>query len=683
MKSLSRYTKVLLSGICISISLVSCTSEPSRWENVNEEGAFVVHRRQSPIGEETYKMYTSNDSIIIESLQGENERGRITGVLSELRLTKDLEPVYYSSKRISKDTTNILEVEKTGPNEITIWEKHYDKVTKEVPSHFFPLHSNIPAGIEMMLYHCYFKFGLKSLPTFPRGEVTVTHRGKDTVTVDGTQRILDRYVTTGINWGGRTVWLDESQDLVALVKANTQIREMIKKEYAEALPTFIQGNVVEQMAQLSEYTESLKGPEYPVVALVGGNIVDGVSEDIKEDMTIIVEDGKIVEIGKSESITISKGVKVIDVKGKTLMPGMWDMHAHSNQVQWAPAYLAGGVTTIRDNGNELEFATAFRDAIANDGATGPDILLAGMTDGAGIRGNGVVRARSKEEAKEVVAMYHKNGYKQIKIYTSIDPEILKVLADEAHKVGMTLTGHVPAALGNAISAVESGMDMLSHYNRILTPLFPDKKVSELGTYYMAENEITDAQINKAITFYKKHGTVLDPTLGLGAIRTMRKGEIMESIEPDAGRMAYELFEGKRFRRGLSETRAKKSKENFLKSVEVIGKFYKAGIPVVAGTDNFAPGFGHFLEIETYQKYGGLTPLEAIKTATIVPAKAMGMDDVTGTLEVGKQADIAILDKNPLEDIDNIRTVSAVMTNGNYYESEPLWIAADFKPNRDN
>lgn len=683
MKSITSYTTSICAGVFLSISLVSCSSESSKWDNFTDEGTFIVHRRQSPIGEETYEAYTENDTIYVKSLQGENERGRISGVLSELRLTKDLEPVYYSSKRISKDTTNILEVEKIGPDEITVWEKHFDKVTKKVSGHFFPLHSNIPAGIEMMLYHCYFKYGQESLPTFPRGEVTVAHRAKDTVTVGGEQRILDRYVTTGINWGGRTIWLDESQNLVALVKANTQIREMIKEEYEEALPTFIQGNVEEQMAQLAEYTQNLKGPEYPVVALVGGDVVDVAGDGVKKDMTIIVEEGKIVEIGKRESVKVSKGAKVIDVKGKTLIPGLWDMHAHSNQVQWAPAYLAGGVTTIRDNGNELEFATSFRDAIAKDGALGPDILLAGMTDGPGIKGNGVIRARSVEEAKETVALYHKNGYKQIKIYTSIEPEMLKVLAEEAHKVGMTVTGHVPALVNDARLAVEDGMDMLSHYNRILAALFTDKKVSDLGPYFMVDNEVTDEMVNNAIAFYLKHGTVLDVTLGLGVIRTLPKGEPMETLEPDAYRMAYELFESKRFRAGTSEVRAKKLKQNIIKSAEVIGKFYKAGIPVVAGTDNFAPGFGLFLEIETYNKYGGLTPLEAIRTATIVPAKAMGMDDVTGTLEVGKEADIAILDKNPLENIDNIRSVSAVMTNGNYYESEGLWMAADFKPNRDN
>ena len=358
------------------------------------------------------------------------------------------------------------------------------------------------------------------------------------------------------------------------------------------------------------------------------------------------------------------------------------MHAHSNQVQWAPAYLAGGITTFRDNGNELEFATAFRDAMAKNGALGPDMLLAGMTDGPGIRGNGVVRARSVEEAREVVALYHKNGYDQIKIYTSIAPDILKVLAEEAHKVGMSVTGHVPREVKNAIPAVESGMDMLSHRSLFLTILFPGEGRADLKSNYLVTNEITDKQIKDATDFFLKNGTVLDPTIALDVIRNLPRGVPTETVEPDNARIAYELFEGKRFRAGLSEERAKLAKADYTKAMEIIGKFHKAGIPIVAGTDNIVPVFGLYKEIETYAELGGFSPLEAIQSASSVPAKAMGMLNQTGTLEVGKEADIAILDKNPLEDITNIRSVSAVMTNGNYYESEPLWIMADFKPTRD-
>lgn len=669
-------------GIALLSSAISCTSTPSRWDNIHEEDSFLVFRRQSHIGEETYTVTATQDSIVVTSIQGENERGRITGVLSILRLSKDLMPYYYSNQRISGgDTTNILKVERTA-DKFLVWEKNFEVVTKEATTNYFPLHSNIPAGVEMMLYHYYFKHGVDTIPTLPRGEVTITHTGKDTVTVKEEETILDRYVTEGINWGGRTIWLDESKNLIALVKANTQIREMIRKGYEDALPTFVAGNVIEQMDQLSDYTEEHKVERPKVTALVGGDILNGLSEEVTKNGTIIIEEGLIKALGSTSDIKIPPNASIIDVSGKTLIPGLWDMHAHSNQVQWAPAYLAGGITTIRDNGNELEFATAFRDAIAKKGALGPDILLAGMTDGPGVRGNGAIRARSVEEAKEVAELYHKNGYKQIKIYNSIEPDILKVLAEEGHKRGMSVTGHVPNAVGNAVPAIESGMDMLSHRANILTVLFPEMDKVTLTRLYLGNNDLSQERIDRAIEFLLKHKTVLDPTVALEVVRYLPRGTPGEVVEPDIGRIAYELFEGKRFRAGFSPERAKLAVADYTKGVEILGQFYRAGIPIVAGTDNIVPVFGLYLEIETYQKLGGLTPLEAIQTATIIPARAMGMDAETGTLEVGKEADIAILDKNPLVDITHLRTVSAVMTNGNYYESKPLWEAADFKPTRD-
>lgn len=669
-----------VSSLMVLVLLLGCSSTETTWENINEEGAFLIFRRQSLIGEESYSITSNKDSIVIKSLQGENERGRITGVQAELHLKMDLSPTYYVNRRLANDdTTNIFKLQ-VSSGEVSVWEKKFDVTTTATPTTFFPVHSNIPAAMEMMLYQYYFKQGgTESIPTLPRGEISISHKGQDIVQIKGKEITLDRYVVEGINWGGRTVWLDEAKNLIALVKANTQIRELVKKGYEEALPVFIAGNVAEQMSALTEYTKDHKGEQAAVTALVGGDIVDGLSDVTKKDMTLIIEGGRIKTIGSRAEVEIPENARVLDVTGKTLMPGLWDMHAHSNQVQWAPAYLAGGVTTIRDNGNEIEFATAFRDAIAMDGAMGPDILLAGMTDGAGIRGNGVIRATTPEEAREVVAMYYENGYKQIKIYTSIELEVLKVLSEEAHKRGITVTGHVPRAVGNTVAAVEAGMDQLSHKGLFLSVLFPDSTTSELGRSFLSKYEISPDRLKKATAFLLKHKTVLDPTIALDVIRNVPRGTPIEIVEPDAGRIAYELFEGKRFRSGVSPAREERAKKDYTIAMKIIGDFYRAGIPIVAGTDNVVPVYSLYLEIATYHKLGGLTQLEAIRTATIIPARAMGLDSETGTLEVGKEADIAILEKNPLEKIDHLRTVSAVVTNGNYYESDPLWQAADFIP----
>lgn len=655
---------------------------PSKWESIEEEGSFLVYRRQSLIGEESYSITSTEDSIVVKSLQGENERGRITGVFAEMHLAMDLSPSYYENRRLtSNDTVNILKVKVTTDSVFTR-ELYHDLVRTVNPRNFFPLHSDIPAAMEMMLYQYYFHNEMKgSLRTLPRGEVSITFKKRDVAVINGANVPLDRYVVEGINWGGRTIWLDESKNLVAIVQANTQFRELIRKGFEEAMPLFIAGNVEEQMAALSSYTRDLKGDQAIVKALVGGDIVDGLSETTQKDMTVIIESGRIKTIGKRSDVEIPSTAEVIEVSGKTLIPGLWDMHAHANQVQWAPAYLAGGITTIRDNGNEIEFATAFRDAIAIHGALGPDILLAGMTDGEGIQGNGIIRARNAQEAIEVVDMYYEKGYKQIKIYSSVQPDVVKVLANEAHKRGITTTGHIPDPVGNAVRAIENGMDMLSHSARILSILFPDRDMKELKGNYLIENMVGDAQMERAIRLLLKHKTVLDPTIALSITNNVLEGDPLETVEPDAQRIAYELFEGKYFRKGVRPERAAKNQQNIEKTMEIIGKFFHAGVPIVAGTDNPVPVFSLYLEIETYHTLGKLTPLEALQTATIIPARVMGLDKETGSIEIGKEADIAILDRNPLADIRNIRTVTAVIANGNFYASNPLWEAADFMPKK--
>ncbi|MBT8403350.1 MAG: amidohydrolase family protein, partial [Gemmatimonadetes bacterium] len=600
-------TPIPCACLLLATGLLGCSADSSARQEAAPEGAavdvapedgsFLMYRRQSLIGEETFSVVRDGDDLVVRSLQGENERGRITGVQAELRLGPDLSPATYRTQRIAgADTTHILEVVASASS-VVVREKQAEAVEHARPADFFPVHSDIPAAAEMMLYRYYLARDRESLPTFPRGDVRLTHRGTDSVEIDGSPTALERYVVEGINWGFRTIWLTESNDLVALVQANTQFREAIRSGYEEALPFFIAGHVEEQLRTLADYTAAHQQRVPGVTALVGGDVVDGVSDRTRPDMTVLVEDGRIRAIGPRADVEIPGGARVIDVAGKTLIPGLWDMHAHANQVQWAPAYLAGGVTTIRDLGNELEFVTAFRDAVES-GAMGMDLLLAGMTDGAGITGNGVVRATTAEEAREVVELYHGHGYDQIKIYTAIEPDVLRVLTEEAHARGMSVTGHVPRAVENGIAAMELGMDQFNHRGLFLSVLFPAEPVGDLGNLYLWDREITPERVEAAAALLLEYGAVLDPTISLDIIRNLPRGTPLETVEPDVGRIAYELWEGKRFLSGVNEERAERMREDVRRGLEVLGAFHEAGVPIVAGTDNVVPVFNLYLEIES-------------------------------------------------------------------------------------
>ena len=126
-----------------------------------------------------------------------------------------------------------------------------------------------------------------------------------------------------------------------------------------------------------------------------------------------------------------------------LLPGLWEMHAHFTQVEWGPIYLAAGVTTARDCANEFEFITAARDAIASSRGLGPRLLPAGFIDGEGPRSIGVDTATTPEQALALIRRYADAGFPQIKIYSSLKPELVATIAREAHRRGMSVTGHIP------------------------------------------------------------------------------------------------------------------------------------------------------------------------------------------------------------------------------------------------
>src|SRR5438094_5750270 len=187
------------------------------------------------------------------------------------------------------------------------------------------------------------------------------------------------------------------------------------------------------------------------------------------------------------------------------------MHAHYSQVEFGPVYLANGVTTVRDVGNEIDFIPTVRDAINAGMGIGPRIFFAGIIDGIGPRTMGAVATDSPDEAVATVNRYHSLGALQIKIYSSVKPEIVPIIAGAAHRLGMTVTGHVPQGM-DAMQAILAGMDQINHIQFVVQALLsPEERhrLSPTSTQGIPVIDFNSAEVQRKIRFLKDHGTIVD------------------------------------------------------------------------------------------------------------------------------------------------------------------------------
>src|SRR4029077_1094098 len=258
-------------------------------------------------------------------------------------------------------------------------------------------------------------------------------------------------------------------------------------------------------------------------------------------------------------------------------------------------------------------------------------------------------------------------------------EELKVVAEEAHRLGMAVTGHIPEGL-TAYQGVDAGMDQINHIGYVTDIMRPALPMSASRLERMqadASVDINSSEAKKAVAFLVEHGTVVDPTIALSELYTANSTNPVATFEPGLSKVALELTEALSFD-APPTPRSEIIEKVFQKEVQVVGALHRSGVPIVAGTDQAIPGHSLYREIELHDQ-AGFTPMEAIQAATIVPARAMGIDKEVGTVESGKRADVIILGSNPLESIRNIRTVEFVVTNGTMYNCAELWRSVGFKP----
>ena len=690
---LTKRRKLLLSWFGVGCAFAAALSAwPSPATNAGprpttllEEGTFRLHKFEQPIGEEKYSVQQDGDELQLSVTFHFNDRGQNVPLDAYLRVSRDFVPL---SMEIHGDIARGTPIDETVLVEQgrILTRNRNDWHASERPSQFFTIAAYAPATLQMMLIRKWQAAGRpKKLQTFPAGELTIEERGTDEFIVRDARVNLERFSIRDLSWGRETLWLDSQSRLAALVTVDGEYDhfEALRPEFEDNLGSFVRRAAADEMAALAEISKNFRrGDTHGTLALVGATLIDGTGAPALRDSAVVIQGGKILSTGPRSKISVPKHAMILDVTGKTIVPGLWDMHAHFEQVEWGPVYLAAGVTTVRDCGNEFEFITAVREAITSGSGVGPRLLLAGIVDGSGPIALGVARVDTSEQAREWVHRYHDAGFQQIKIYSSVKKENLEVVTAEAHKLGMTVTGHIPEGL-TAFDGVTAGMDQINHIGyivRMMAPEIPGRgpEANRPEALEALRNFDPDSEPSrKAIAFLKSHSTVVDPTLAVFEMfqRTGRKP--LASFEPGVAKAAPALATQLR-NVGPGPAGADLGEARFAASLKAVAALHRAGVPIVVGTDQTVPGHSVHREMELYVE-AGFTPMEALQAATMVPARVMGVEKESGTLEPGKRADLVILGANPLENISNIRRTETVIQGGAIYDCAALWRSVGFQP----
>ena len=625
-----------------------------------ERGVLRLHYVGKPIGYERYTITPDASALTLSSDFAFTDRGGEVRLTASLRAKPDYTPIAFTATGKSYRFVNVdADVRIDGSDALVRADGHETRVT--IPSQFFTVDGYAPFAAQMLMLRYWKAHGqprlLRTVPGLPINDVFIEARGREAVRIGETVVRLDRYVVDGVVWGRETIWLDDRDALAAAItRAGGLSFEAVREDLEPALGGFLERASRDRINDLENLTGQVPLLKSGIYAMVGATIVDATGRPPIADGVVVVRDGRISDVGARGDVAIPADVPTVDVAGKTIVPGLWDMHTHVTQIEWAPVYLAAGVTTVRDMGNEFAFITALRDAIDSRRAAGPRLLLAGLVDGGGPNAFGTEYATTVDEARRVVAKYHDAGFQQIKIYSLVTPPIVEALSAEAHRLGMTVTGHVPTGM-TIEQAVSAGFDQIAHL-----PI---------------RGEADSDEVKQTIRFLRDHKTVVDPTQSWNELLGHAAGTPIAAFQPGIAKIPSPL--NRVFANagavGIDAATARSRLERGLKIVKAL---HDAGVPVVAGTDEGIPGHSVHREIELYVE-AGFTPMEALQAATIVSARAMKLDAESGTIEKGKRADLVVLNANPLDSIRNIRTMRWTIHDGRVYDVNALWRSVRFQP----
>jgi imidazolonepropionase-like amidohydrolase len=411
-------------------------------------------------------------------------------------------------------------------------------------------------------------------------------------------------------------------------------------------------------------------------------VIDATGAAARKDQTVVITGGRISRIGKAGQLAVPKNARLVDGKGKFLIPGLWDMHVHIINKEFFPLCLANGVTGVRDMANVADTILKWRKQTADGSIRGPLIVAAGpIVDGAKPVWPFSLAAPDAAKARQAVRTLKKRGVDFVKVYSKLSRDAYQAVAGEARRQGLPFAGHVPLSV-SAAEASNAGHKSIEHLTGVLLGCARDEtklraeavkalaKETSMATVMAVRAQVKaldgySAKKAKALfARFVKNGTWQCPTLTV--LRSVALLDNKHFTADPRKKYVAPFIQQYLWKRKLPAAILADNKRLFQKYLKLVGAMRRAGVKFLAGTDTpnpyCFPGFSLHDELALLVK-AGLTPLEALQSATRNPAEYLGRLATQGTVEKGKIADLVLLDADPLADIRNSQKIAAVVLRG--------------------
>lgn len=622
---------------------------------------FMLLLDKKPTGQDA--VWTTPDGAIHEFFQF-NDRGRGPKTYSTYRVDDHGIVTFEETSGVDYLKNSVNERFSLSGGEAKWKNTSEDSRQSNATNRFYVGLNGGPAA-SYLLAQALLKNGSK-LPLLPGGEATIKELKTVPVEANGKKVSATLYQIEGLDFTPTYLWLDGDKNAFASVQGwSGLIRAGFESTYAMLYKT--QDEI--EAARAAGLAKQLE--HHPAGDLVFTNVTvfdSGIAKSTPAQR-VTVRGERIVSVEPENNQPIAKNAQVLDGTNKMLLPGLWDMHQHLFPNS-AFLCIAAGVTTARDLGNSIDELGKLRKHIEAGEQIGPRVIMAGFIDGPGpYEGPVKVLAATPEEARERVDHYADLGYVQIKIYSSVKPELVPVIIEEAHKRGLRVSGHIPAGM-TADQFVRDGADEIQHMNFVFLNFMPDVKETRTPARFTEPGKraagvnLDSEQVNQFIALLKEHHTVVDPTMATWeSMYTARQGVTDPGEVAMFDRLPLQVQRGTR-QGGLPVTDAATDKlyrDSYANFVRMVKKLYDNGITVVAGTDE-GSGYALHRELEIYNAAGIPAP-QVLQMATLTAAQIMKRQNDLGSIAQGKLADMILVNGDPTRNISDVRKIEVVVKGG--------------------